>query len=85
MYRGNKKFARRMRRLHNEAKDKPRPWWAEDDYVWAPSHVETARRRVQWKRQMQKSGRRDFTKAAKPWRYRRHHRERKPYVRPVKT
>lgn len=94
-YGGNKKLQRRSRRLHNEAKDKPRPWWQDDDYVWRPSHEETARKRIQWKRAEQKRplpprGRWPWfsdtgvTKSASKRKYHRY-RERKPYERPTKT
>jgi hypothetical protein len=89
MYRHNKKMMRRSRRLHNEAKDKPRPWWQEDR-EWAPSHVETARRRVQYKRAERKWTHRgwinDFgvTIGARKRKHPAWH-ERKPYERPVKT
>ena len=61
MYRGNKKFARKMRRLHNERKDKPRQWWQDDDYVWEPAHVETARKRAHWRRAEVKRAREGWT------------------------
>lgn len=90
MYRHNKKFARRMRRLHNEAKDKPRPWWQDDDYVWEPSHIKVARQRARWKREEAKrpywGWTNDFgvTCSARKRKHHRYH-ERKPYERPTKT
>ena len=99
MYRGNKKMQRRSRRLHNEAKDKPRPWWREDDYVWEPSHVATARQRARWKREeckrfkeRQQPGYRGYrwyndfgvSRSARKRKHAAWH-ERKPYERPTKT
>lgn len=93
-YGGSKKLQRRSRRLHNEAKDEPRRWWQDDDYVWRPSHEETARNRIQWKRAEQKRLRdpgyrrrwmNDFgvTCGASKRKHAAWH-ERKPYERPTK-
>jgi hypothetical protein len=93
-YGGSKKMQRRSRRLHNEAKDEPRPWWRDDDYVWEPTHIKVARDRARLKRAEQKHVRvrgrwpyyNDFgvtCSASKSTFHRRH--QRKPYERPTKT
>lgn len=90
-YGRSKKLLRRSRRLHNEAKDKPRPWWRDEDYEWMPAHEQTARERIHYKRQEQKSTYRrrwmnDFgvTCSARKRKHAAWH-ERKPYERPTKT
>lgn len=93
-YGGSKKLQRRSRRLHNGAKDKPRPWWQEDDHEWMPAHEQTARERIRYKRAEQKRVRvrgrwpyyNDFgvTCSARKRKHPAWH-ERKPYERPTKT